>query len=153
MNNQAFRPQPVACACVASQPRSLALLFATALLCAAMLFAQSAFAQELPASGAVTGKVGEQLIKNLGEKLTVLDVRSPAEFAQGHIPNALLIPLQELDARIESIPTDKPVLIVCRTGRRAQIAYEHLQQARPEQALWFLASTPQYNSDNTYSLH
>jgi rhodanese-related sulfurtransferase len=134
------------------QASPFTLLWGVALLCCALLFALPATAQDIPASGAVDGRAGQQLINDFGEKLTVLDVRSPAEFAQGHIPTAMLIPLQELDARINEVPADKPLLIVCRTGRRAQIAYEHLQQARPEQTMWFLAGTPKYNSDNTYSL-
>ena len=44
---------------------------------------------------------GDELYRRLalGKSVIVLDVRAPAEFAEGHIPGSLLIPLQELEAR------------------------------------------------------
>ena len=51
----------------------------------------------------------------------VLDVRSAAEFdgELGHIEGAQLIPLDELRARVSEVTADKPVIVVCQTGRRA----------------------------------
>lgn len=54
----------------------------------------------------------------------VLDVRSAAEFdgELGHLDGAQLIPLDDLRARASEVPTDKPVVVVCQTGRRAGMA-------------------------------
>jgi len=41
---------------------------------------------------------------------TLLDVREPAEYEQGHIPGATLIPLSELPDRLSEIDSQKPVL-------------------------------------------
>ena len=41
---------------------------------------------------------------------TLLDVRQPEEYEQGHLPGAVLIPLPELETRLEDIDTEKPVL-------------------------------------------
>ena len=51
----------------------------------------------------------------------VLDVRSPAEFdgELGHLEGAQLIPLDELRARVAEVHGDKPVVVVCQTGRRS----------------------------------
>jgi rhodanese-related sulfurtransferase len=49
----------------------------------------------------------------------VLDVRQPDEWAAGHIPDATLIPLGDLSARIAEVPTDRQVLVVCRSGNRS----------------------------------
>jgi sulfur dioxygenase len=51
----------------------------------------------------------------------VLDVRGAAEFdgELGHLEGAQLIPLDELRARAAEVSTDKPVVVVCQTGRRA----------------------------------
>lgn len=46
----------------------------------------------------------------------VLDVRSPAEFAAGHVPNARNIPLAELEQRAGELPASKPVLVCCDNG-------------------------------------
>lgn len=59
---------------------------------------------------------------------TLLDVRNPDEFAGGHIPRALLIPLSELRHRFEEIPRDKPVWVYCGVGQRAYYATRFLAQ-------------------------
>ncbi len=65
-----------------------------------------------------------------GRAPLIVDVRSPAEWAQdGHIAGALLIPLPELSQRAYEIPRDRPVVMVCRSGRRSQAACEALARA------------------------
>lgn len=62
------------------------------------------------------------------EKL-ILDVREPDEFNREHVPGSLNIPLSRihhLDAYKDAI-TNRPLLILCGTGKRATIAKEHLQ--------------------------
>lgn len=54
--------------------------------------------------------------------LTLLDVRSPGEFAGGHLPGALNLPLGELVERLADVPRDRPVVVHCQTGARAAIA-------------------------------
>lgn len=49
----------------------------------------------------------------------VLDVRQPDEWVTGHIPDATLIPLGELSARIAEVPRDRQVVVVCRSGNRS----------------------------------
>jgi hypothetical protein len=110
-------------------------------------------AADLPPSGAVDGAQGHALMKELGERLLVLDVRTHEEFATGHIPGALFIPVQELEKRLEEIPGDTPVLILCRTGVRAAKAYEMLARARPEMlrsGLWHLKAAPVYRQDGSF---
>ncbi|MGE5396120.1 MAG: rhodanese-like domain-containing protein, partial [Chitinophagales bacterium] len=58
----------------------------------------------------------------------LLDVRTPAEFAQGVIPGAVNIPVDELRQRINEIPKDKLILVYCRVGLRGYIAYRILKQ-------------------------
>ena len=61
--------------------------------------------------------------------LFVLDVRTPAEFASGHIPNAHLIPLDELEDRLAELPTKDAMLLVhCAAGGRSASACETLGQ-------------------------
>ena len=49
----------------------------------------------------------------------ILDVREPDEFAEGHVPSAVLVPLGELAERAGEVPTDRSVYVVCRSGRRS----------------------------------
>jgi len=59
-----------------------------------------------------------------------LDVRTPDEFAEGHVEGALLIPVDELEARIGELDDlrDERIVLYCRTGRRSGIAMDLLQQ-------------------------
>lgn len=61
----------------------------------------------------------------------LLDVREPEEYAAIHAPNAKLIPLGDLTARMSEIDEyrDKPVVVMCRTGRRSAKAVEELKDA------------------------
>ena len=54
-------------------------------------------------------------------KVHVVDVRGPEEYNDklGHIPNAQLMPLNELQQRVDELPTDKPIVTVCQSGRRS----------------------------------
>jgi hydroxyacylglutathione hydrolase len=54
--------------------------------------------------------------------LTVIDVRSPEEFAAGHLPHAQNIPLECVLARLNEIPQDRPLLLQCKSGFRSSVA-------------------------------
>lgn len=58
----------------------------------------------------------------------ILDVRTEEEFAEGHIPGAILIPDYEIESKAEQILTDKNqlILVYCRSGRRSKNASEAL---------------------------
>jgi rhodanese-related sulfurtransferase len=61
-----------------------------------------------------------------GEDIFILDVRQPEEYAGGYVPKARLIPLGEIDQRLNEIPRDKPVIVVCRSGGRSTSASQKL---------------------------
>jgi len=54
--------------------------------------------------------------------VTLLDVRSPEEFAQGHREGARNIPVQELAQRLNEFDRTLPVAVYCRSGRRSATA-------------------------------
>ncbi len=56
----------------------------------------------------------------LGDAVTVVDVREPHEFAAGHIPNALNMPMSRFDP--QELPRGKPVVLVCQSGNRSRNA-------------------------------
>jgi len=62
------------------------------------------------------------------EKITILDVREPAEYAFGHIPGAVNIPLGELEKRFEELNQDDELHIICRTGSRSDLAAQKLTE-------------------------
>lgn len=59
----------------------------------------------------------------------VLDVRTPEEYRQGHIEGSVLIPLDELSSRMQEVPADREVLVICRSGARSGVATSQLRSA------------------------
>lgn len=61
-------------------------------------------------------------------KVKFIDVREEAEHTAARIPSTMLIPMSEIQSRIEEIPKDEDVVIYCRTGNRSGILINQLIQ-------------------------
>ena len=72
----------------------------------------------------------EELEKKLeaNENIVVLDVREAAEYAFNHIPNAISIPLGELEDRLDELNKEDEIFVVCRTGNRSDFAAQKLAE-------------------------
>jgi rhodanese-related sulfurtransferase len=57
--------------------------------------------------------------RELPENVYLVDVREDDEWAAGHAPGAVHLPMMQLPARIEEIPADRDVVVVCRSGHRS----------------------------------
>ncbi|MDA0128056.1 rhodanese-like domain-containing protein [Vibrio sp. MarTm2] len=57
----------------------------------------------------------------------VVDVRTPQEFAAGHLDNAKNYPLSELDKHFANIDKDTQIVLYCRSGNRSGQAFRYLQ--------------------------
>lgn len=66
-----------------------------------------------------------QVYENNGA--TFVDVREPDEWAEGHMPGAVHIPLGDLQARANELPTDGKIITVCRSGARSLTAVDILE--------------------------
>ena len=62
------------------------------------------------------------------ERVQIIDVREPAEYAAGRIEGSRLIPAGTLESRLHELGRDQPVVLVCRTGRRSSMALEKLRE-------------------------
>jgi rhodanese-related sulfurtransferase len=70
---------------------------------------------DLPAGGAPPG-------------VLLLDVREPDEWAAGHAPGAVHVPMGEVVARLDEIPRESDVVVVCRSGGRSAAVTGYLVQ-------------------------
>ncbi|MBI2554842.1 MAG: MBL fold metallo-hydrolase [Candidatus Rokubacteria bacterium] len=64
-----------------------------------------------------------------GREVTVLDVREPFEWGEGHIPGALHMPMREASERRSQIPADRPKAVVCSGGLRSSTVISALKKA------------------------
>jgi rhodanese-related sulfurtransferase len=69
-----------------------------------------------------------ELEARLADGATVLDVRNPDEYENGHVAGAVLIPLPELPDRLDEVPSGDPLLVICQAGARSQRACELLAE-------------------------
>ena len=85
------------------------------------------FLKSIPGDYYVVGSV--EKFKNFvaSKDALVVDVREPSEYAEGHIVNAVNIPLSQLRERVDEIPEDEPVYLHCRSAQRSYNAVLALQ--------------------------
>lgn len=97
----------------------------TAVLVIAALLAVGYFV--LMKGGDISSSEARQLV---GSGARLVDVRTPGEFAAGHIPGAINIPVQQLAGRLGELePKDAAIVLYCRSGRRSGNAAHLLKGA------------------------
>jgi rhodanese-related sulfurtransferase len=60
-------------------------------------------------------------LKNGPDRFHLVDVRSPSEYATGHIPGAVSMPMEQVQSRIPDLDSEGPVILVCQSGQRARM--------------------------------
>jgi rhodanese-related sulfurtransferase len=78
-----------------------------------------------------------------------IDVRSPGEYASGHIPGAVNIPMEQIEARLDDLLPGVPIVLVCQAGKRARMVAGLLDPCRKDvtvleggTAAWSAAGLP-----------
>lgn len=82
-----------------------------------------------PRPGAIPADEFRKLASNTPSDVLILDVRNQDEANAGMIKGAVLIPDEELAARMKELPKDKRIVAHCSTGIRAEMAYHKLKDA------------------------
>ncbi len=62
------------------------------------------------------------------DDVVLIDVREQSEYDEAHIPGITLIPMSEFQSRVDEVPTDKTVVLTCRSGNRSGQVYDYLNQ-------------------------
>ncbi len=70
----------------------------------------------------------EKLKLLVAQGAVLLDVRTPEEFEEESAPKSVNIPLDELFLRVTELPADKDIVVICRSGKRSQMAIELLRR-------------------------
>lgn len=76
----------------------------------------------------ISSKTAKEMMTN--QKVVILDVRTPSEFIQGHVPKAINIPLGDISPKISDIIPDKDAtyLVYCESGIRSITAAKQMEQ-------------------------
>lgn len=82
-------------------------------------------------------------------RLTIVDVRSHAEFDEARVPGATHIPFDELEQQLPELRSDRPLAFLCQTGKRSAWAAQDAAKRRPDVAsidggmdAWIAAGLP-----------
>lgn len=111
----------------------LLVMLGTAVACSS---ATEAPAAEVPVADVAIGEldladtVNVQTVASVKDRsdVFVIDVREQSEYDDGHIPGVTLIPMGEVADRLAEIPTDKEVIVTCRSGNRSGQVTDFLRQ-------------------------
>lgn len=76
----------------------------------------------------------------------VVDVRTPTEFAAGHIPGSVHISGGDLPERLDGLPRDRAIAVVCGSGYRSSIGASLLRRAGFEQVAWVANGIPAWQA-------
>jgi rhodanese-related sulfurtransferase len=65
-----------------------------------------------------------ELAKARADGAPLIDVREPDEYTTAHVPGAVLVPLATVPERLEDVPPEGPVYVICAVGQRSRRAAE-----------------------------
>jgi rhodanese-related sulfurtransferase len=102
--------------------------------------------------GSVSVASFEKTWKENPGSVMLVDVRDPKEVASGMIKGSVNIPMNELEKKISTLPTDKPVVFVCGTGARSGEAYDTVKLLGGKVQAYFLDADVKFNADGSYSM-
>ncbi|MBK9022193.1 MAG: rhodanese-like domain-containing protein [Sulfuritalea sp.] len=102
--------------------------------------------------GSVTVASFEQVWKTNPGSILLVDVRDPKEVAAGTIKGSTNIPMNELEKKLDTLPTDKPVVFVCGTGARSGEAYDTVKTLGGKAQVYFLDADTKFNADGSYMM-
>ncbi|MBL8397341.1 MAG: rhodanese-like domain-containing protein [Candidatus Accumulibacter sp.] len=90
--------------------------------------------------------------KESPDSILLVDVRDAKEYIGGTIPGSINLPINDLEKKINTLPSDKPVVFICGTGARSGEAYDTVKLLRPDVQAYFLDADIKFNADGSYRI-
>jgi glyoxylase-like metal-dependent hydrolase (beta-lactamase superfamily II)/rhodanese-related sulfurtransferase len=93
------------------------------------------------------------------DRSLLIDVREPEEFCLGHVPGAINLPQSEIASRLDELPRDEAIYVICQSGYRscraaqflAQIGFENMVNVEGGTSAWRDAGKPMERDDEVIS--
>ena len=83
----------------------------------------------------------------------LIDVRDPDEFANGTLTGAVNIPVDDLEKKIGTLPSDKPIVFICGTGARSGESFYMVQDLRPElKSVYYVDGEMTFGKDGSFKI-
>ncbi len=103
--------------------------------------------------GSVDTETFKKIVKNNPDSIMLIDVRDADEYTDGSFKTAVNIPVDQLEAKIKTLPTDKPIVFVCGTGARSGESYYMVQDVRPEMKnVYYLEGELSFKKDGSFEI-
>jgi rhodanese-related sulfurtransferase len=103
--------------------------------------------------GSIDTAMFTDIVKNKPESIYLIDVRDADEFANGSFKTAVNMPVDTLEGKIKTLPTDKPIVFVCGTGARSGESYYMVQDLRPEmKSVYYLEGELTFSKDGSFKI-
>lgn len=122
----------------------------------AVASAKSASSTQLKAGkeeGSVDTNTFIKIVKNKPESIMLIDVRDADEFQTGSFKTAINIPVDQLEDKIITLPSDKPIVFVCGTGARSGESFYMVQDLRPEMKnVYYLEGELTFKKDGSFEV-
>jgi rhodanese-related sulfurtransferase len=108
-------------------------------------------------AGAEEGSIDIAYFKELFSKnpdsIYLVDVRDADEFAKGSLKTAVNIPVEVLEQKLNTLPTDKPIVFICGTGARSGESFYMLQDLKPElKNVFYIDAEMTFNKDGSFTI-
>jgi rhodanese-related sulfurtransferase len=109
------------------------------------------------ASGGEEGTIDHEAFKKIiaenPDSIFLVDVRDKDEYQKGSLKTAVNIPVDELESKISTLPTDKPIVFICGTGARSGESYYMMQDLKPElKNVFYLDGEMSIKKDGSFTL-
>lgn len=115
--------------------------------------AQTAQVKAGKEEGSIDLATFKKLVEEKPESMMLVDVRDPDEFKAGSFKSAVNIPVDQLEGKIKTLPTEKPVVFVCSTGARSGEAFYMVQDIRPKMKnVYYLEAEVMHKKDGSYEI-
>ena len=103
--------------------------------------------------GSIDIEAFKKILKDNPDSIFLSDVRDSDEFTAGTFKTAVNIPSDDLEGKISSLPSDKPIVFVCSTGARSGEAYYMVQDIRPElKKVYYVEAEITFNKDGSFKI-
>ena len=103
--------------------------------------------------GTIDTALFEKILMENPQSILLIDARKPMEYDAGHFKTAVNIPVNDLQKKAATLPSDKPIVFVCNTGALSGESYYLMKDLRPElKKVYYLDALCFYHQDGSYEI-